>query len=170
MQSLGRYYVRYINQVYNRTGTLWEGRFKSSMVDSENYFLTVSRYIELNPVRANMVEHPVEYPWSSYQKNAIGKFIELITPHYCYLSLGKTDEERQEAYRSLFEHEIPDYTLKEIRQAVNKTWILGDNKFRQQMEAQTGQYISQLSHGGDRKSDKYKTDKHVQLVKQNQLL
>ena len=168
MQSLGRYYVRYINQVYSRTGTLWEGRFKSSVVDSENYFLTVSRYIEQNPLRANMVEP--EYPWSSYQKNAMGKLIELITPHYCYLSLGKNDEERQETYRSLFEHEIPDYTLTEIREAINKTWILGDNRFRQQIEAQTGRYISQLPHGGDRKSKKYKIDKHSQLFKQNQLL
>jgi putative transposase len=65
-QALGRYYVRYINQTYNRTGTLWEGRYKSSLVDSKTYFLTVSRYIELNPVRAKMVSHPAKYPWSSY--------------------------------------------------------------------------------------------------------
>lgn len=69
MQSLGRYYVMYINKTYQRTGTLWEGRYKSksTVVDSEKYFLLVSRYIELNPVRANMVEHPAEYPWSSCQ-------------------------------------------------------------------------------------------------------
>jgi len=81
MQALGRYYVRYINQTYERTGTLWEGRYKSTLVDSDNYFLTVSRYIELNPVRAGMVAHPADYLWSSYQCNALGKPIELITPH-----------------------------------------------------------------------------------------
>ena len=84
MQSLGRYYVRYVNQTYGRSGTLWEGRYKSTLVDVDNYFLAVSRYIELNPVRADMVEHAAEYPWSSYQANALGKPIELITPHSCY--------------------------------------------------------------------------------------
>ena len=71
MQALGRYYVRYINHSYNRTGTLWEGRYKSTLVDCDNYFLTMSRYIGLNPVRADMVKHPSEYPWSSYQHNAV---------------------------------------------------------------------------------------------------
>jgi len=117
MQSLGRYYVRYINQTHGRTGTLWQGRFKSTLVDSEKYFLTVSRYIELNPVRANMVGHPAEYPWSSYQKNAIGKSIELLTPHDCYQSLGQADEERQKVYRGLFDELIPEHTLQEIRDA-----------------------------------------------------
>jgi len=125
LQALGRYYVRYFNRAHSRTGTLWEGRFRSTLVDSDNYFLIVSRYIELNPVRANMVCHPAEYPWSSYQKNALGKPIKLITPHDCYLSLGKNDEARQMAYKALFDKMIPDYTLKEIRDAVNKAWILG---------------------------------------------
>jgi len=106
IQSLGRYYVRYVNKTHGRTGTLWEGRYKSTLVDSENYFLTVSRYIELNPVRADMVGHPGEYPWSSYQKNAMGKLIKLITPHFCYQSLGKNDEERQTAYKALFQQMI----------------------------------------------------------------
>ena len=92
IQSLGRYYVRHINQTYDRSGTLWEGRYKSTLVDSDNYFLTVSRYIELNPVRAGMVAHPAEYPWSSYQSNASGKPVELITPHFLYQGLAKTDK------------------------------------------------------------------------------
>ena len=81
MQSLGRYYVRYVNQTYHRSGTLWEGRYKSTLVNSEQYFLLVSRYIELNPVRAAMVNHPAEYPWSSFQGNALDKNIELLTSH-----------------------------------------------------------------------------------------
>lgn len=156
LQALGRYYVRYINQTHGRTGTLWEGRFKSSLVDSEFYFLIVSRYIEMNPVRASMVSHPAEYPWSSYQKNGIGKPIGLITPHSCYLSLGKTDKERQESYCSLFEHQIPERTLEEIRNSINKAWALGCDRFKRQIEAQTGQRMTTLSHGGDRKSDKFK--------------
>ena len=96
MQSLGRYYVRYINQTYNRTGTLWEGRYKSTLVDSEEYLLLVSRYIELNPVRANMVEHPAEYPWSSYHANALDKVVELISPHPVYQRLGNNKKARKQ--------------------------------------------------------------------------
>ena len=158
IQSLGRYYVRYVNQTHGRSGTLWEGRYKSTLIDSDNYFLVVSRYIELNPVRAQMVRHPVEYPWSSYQKNAMGKQIELLTPHNCYQSLGKTDEKRQEVYKSLFEQQIPDYTVKEIRNATNKAWVLGDERFKQQIEKQTGRRASPQMRGGDRKSDKYKAN------------
>jgi putative transposase len=90
MQSLGRKYVQYINLTYRRTGTLWEGRYKSTLVDTESYFLTVSRYIELNPVRAKMVTSPNEYIWSSYRGNAMGKEIQLLTPHRVYLNLGET--------------------------------------------------------------------------------
>ena len=156
MQSLGRYYVRYINQTYNRSGTLWEGRYKSTLVDSEHYFLLVSRYIELNPVRAAMVEHPVEYPWSSYQGNAIGKVIELLTSHDCYAALAQTNIERQASYRELFKHHIPELTLKEIRDATNKAWVLGDNRFKEQIEQRTGRRVSPQLRGGDRKSVAYK--------------
>jgi len=156
IQSLGRYYVRYINQTYGRTGTLWEGRYKSTLVDSERYFLIVSRYIELNPVRAAMVEHPAEYPWSSYQYNAVGKPIALIEPNSCYLSLGKTKHERQMAYRALFDQGIPDYTLQEIRDSINKAWVLGSDRFKKQIEAQSGRRASPSQRGGDRKSEKYK--------------
>jgi len=155
LQSIGRYYVRYINQTYNRSGTLWEGRFKSTLVDSEKYLLLVSRYIELNPVRAKMVDHPAEYPWSSYQKNALGKDIDLITPHHCYQSLGKTEKERHIAYQALFKNKIPDYTLDEIRNATNKAWVLGGKHFKQQIEEQTGRQSSPSQRGGDRKSKNY---------------
>ena len=158
IQSLGRYYVRYVNQTYGRSGTLWEGRYKSTLIDSDNYFLVVSRYIELNPVRAQMVKHPVEYPWSSYQNNAEGRPIELLTPHTCYLSLGQTDKERQEMYKSLFAQQIPAYTIKEIRDATNKAWVLGCDRFKQQIENQTGRCASPQVRCGDRKSAKYKAN------------
>ncbi len=157
IQSLGRYYVRYVNQTHGRSGTLWEGRYKSTLVDSEKYFLIVSRYIELNPVRAAMVKDPAEYPWSSYQMNGLGKEIKLITPHACYQSLGKTAKERQIAYRALFQAQIPDQILMNIRDTINKAWVLGDDGFRKQIERQTGRRASPLSRGGDRKSKRYKS-------------
>ena len=161
MQSLGRYYVRYVNDTYNRSGTLWEGRYKSTLVDSENYFLIVSRYIELNPVRACMVEYPSQYPWSSFRRNALGVPIKLITPHYCYQSLGNNDEQRQLAYKALFNSLIPDYTIEEIRDSLNKAWVLGDNRFKLQIEEQSGRRSAPLPKGGDRKSAQFKENQRL---------
>ena len=155
MQSLGRYYVRYFDQTYKRTGTLWEGRFKSTLIDSDNYFLIVSRYIELNPVRAGMVAHPAEYTWSSYQHNGAGKVIELITEHDLYTRLGSNPENRQAHYRALFERDIPPYTLEEIKTATDKMWVLGNEQFKQQVEELSGRRASPLPKGGDRKSEAF---------------
>jgi len=156
MQALGRYYVRYINNTYGRTGTLWEGRYKSTLVGNEHYFLVVSRYIELNPVRADMVNEPWEYPWSSYQHNGVGRTIELITFHDCYLALGKDREEQMKAYCRLFDEYLSEDQLKEIRDSTNKSWLLGDNHFKQQIEVQTGRRVGPLARGGDRKSAVFK--------------
>ena len=159
MQSLGRYYVGYINKTYQRSGTLWEGRYKSTLVDSDNYFLLVSRYIELNPVRAGLVGHPAQYPWSSYRGNTSETNIELLSQHDCYQALGSNDVERQNAYGGLFEQSIDELTLDEIRDATNKAWVLGSNKFKQQIETQTGRRTSPLPNGGDRKSKAFKNQR-----------
>ena len=119
-QSLGRMYVRYFNYTYQRTGTLWEGRFKSSLVQSEWYLLEVYRYIELNPVRANMVVNAGEYSWSSYQCNGLGKISELLTPHSEYLALGSTRQKRQENYRDLFKTHMETTMLEDIRASASK--------------------------------------------------
>jgi len=156
MQSLGSGYVRYINQRYGRSGTLWEGRYKSSLVDSDLYFLSVSRYIELNPVRAGMVAGPESYPWSSYPGNALGKPIELITPHVCYKALGRSDEERRIAYRALFERPIPEEGLRVIQEAVEKGWVLGSEGFKKRIERRAGRRVSPSQRGGDRKSARYR--------------
>ena len=103
LQSLGRRYVQYFNNTYQRTGTLWEGRYKATIIDSESYLLTCYRYIELNPVRANMVTHPGEYRWSSYACNALGQDDLLVKPHSLYQALGSSEHQRQFAYRGLFE-------------------------------------------------------------------
>ncbi len=125
MQAIGRRYVRYFNREYRRSGTLWEGRFKSSLVQTETYLLQCQRYIELNPVRAGMVSDPAEYTWSSYQRHALGKRVQMSTPHIEYLSLGKTDSIRQDAYRKLFQAHVDDEMIKDIRSAVNKGMALG---------------------------------------------
>ena len=155
MQALGRVYVLYINKTYQRTGTLWEGRFKSTLVDSDLYFLRVSRYIELNPVRANMRDDPGQYPWSSYQMTALGKTIELITPHRMYVKLGRDDESRQKSYRELFKEALDYRLVEEITESTLKGWVIGSDQFKGKIEEQVKRRVVSSGHGGDRKSDKY---------------
>ena len=134
MQSLGKRYVQYINKTYKRTGTLWEGRYKASLVDSNGYLFSCMRYIELNPVRANMVEVPSEYRWSSYGFNAAGLEDKNITPHPLYLELGLTEEERCFSYRELFRHKMNDKLLHDIRESVNQDLVLGRDDFKGKIE------------------------------------
>lgn len=160
MQSLGRYYVQYFNYSYHRTGTLWEGRYRATIVDSEQYLLTCMRYIELNPVRANkMASHPAEYPWSSYGYNALGKEDPLVTPHREYKRLGSTAEDRQAAYRQLFRTRIPEMSLEAIREATNKAWVLGSDRFKRQIEKAVNRPVASKGHGGDRKSERYRNQR-----------
>jgi len=95
MKRIGESYVRGFNKRHDRTGTLWEGRFHASIVDSHAYFLTCQRYIECNPVRAGMVAGPGDYAWSSFRHNARGQSSSLLTPHAAYLALGETNVERR---------------------------------------------------------------------------
>jgi putative transposase len=164
MQSLGRKYVQYFNYQYRRSGTLWEGRYKSTLSDSERYLLTCYRYIELNPVRANMVEHPSQYPWSSYGANARGKESTLVEPHDLYLRLGTTQETRQQTYRELFKLHIREATLMGIREATNKAWVLGNDRFKQEIEAMTTRQVSPKARGGDRRSKEFRDDSKINRV------
>ena len=113
MRSVGRRYVQYFNYQYRRSGTLWEGRYKSCLVQAERYLIEVYRYIELNPVRANLVDDPSEFIWSSYQVNALGKTSDLCTPHPEYLMLENINE-RMSNYRALFSHHGKGEILEEI--------------------------------------------------------
>jgi putative transposase len=151
MQSIGRMYVRYFNHTYQRTGTLWEGRFKSCLVQSEQYLLSLYRYIELNPVRANMVNDPSEYSWSSYCCNALGVHTNLRTPHEEYLRLGKDNEERQEVYRGLFKVQVGKELLKEIRESTNRGLALGSSSFSHQIEELTSCRVTKKKMGRPRK-------------------
>ena len=156
MQSVGRRYVQYFNTTYQRTGTLWEGRYKATLIDTEAYLLTCSRYIELNPVRANMVRHPGEYRWSSYQANTLGKRDALVTQHALYRALGSTATHRQAAYRALFVAHIDEKTLAAIRQATQKGWALGNDSFKDAIEFHLKRRTRPLPQGGDHRSVEFR--------------
>jgi len=160
MQSLGRRYVQYFNTSYSRTGTLWEGRYKATMIDTENYLFTCSRYIELNPVRARVTHRPGDYGWSSYKANALGKRDSLVQPHSLYLSLGNSPKARQSAYRGLFQGHINKKTLDDIRQATQKGWILGNEPFKDRVEKIFQRRIRPLRRGGDRRSAEFQNQQN----------
>ncbi|MGD8875010.1 MAG: transposase [Gammaproteobacteria bacterium] len=134
MQRTGQRYVRAINRQYRRSGTLWDGRYKAGLIDTEAYLLTCMRYIELNPVRARMVRHPAHYSWSSYHCNGEGKQDKLITPHTLYLQLGRDREARCRAYRDLCSTRIEADTLNAIRNTTQQELVLGSSPYRQQIE------------------------------------
>jgi len=147
MQSIGRRYVQYINQIYRRTGTLWEGRHKASLVDEENYLLTCMRYIELNPVRANLVSHPSEYRWSSYRYNASIEENKLIFRHHIYESLGLSREERAHAYRSLFSSKLEPHEVTLIRRSATFSMPVGSSRFKKQIEKALNRKIGYAQRG-----------------------
>jgi putative transposase len=134
MQDVGRRYVRLFNQIHDRSGTLWEGRYKSSLIDSDSYLLTCHRYIELNPVRAGLVNHPLEYPWSSHAHYATGASNSLITRHSLFDQLAREPSH----FRALFREEIKPEVLDRIRTSANRGWALGSDRFLDQIEALLG--------------------------------
>jgi putative transposase len=133
MRDLGRDYVRTINKVHGRSGTLWESRFKSSLVDAYHYCLNCYRYIELNPVRAGMVTHTSQYRWSSFHGNGLGKHDARITPHQVWLALGDTHDERSRRYRNLFGMELGQDTLENIRRGVGTGLPTGSRRFQNEI-------------------------------------
>jgi len=147
MQALGRNYVSYFNYTYNRTGTLWEGRFKSCVIDSDHYLFICQRYIEMNPVRAGMVEKPEDYKWTSFHSNALAKKTTLWTPHPLYESLGGSNTERAYRYRAMFDWKIEPDTLTNIRQSLNQGMVMGNKKFKHKIERLSGRRASLLPRG-----------------------
>jgi putative transposase len=135
MQDTGRKFVHYINSTYKRTGSLWEGRFKSSLIDSEAYLLTCMRYIEMNPVRAGMVQHPGDYQWSSYGVNAGSEPNNMLTTHPLYQLLGETEQDREYAYRELFRRDLHQDELHQLREALNQELVLGREEFKDKIQA-----------------------------------
>jgi len=147
MKHLGQRYVQYINRTYLRSGTLWEGRFKSCLAQNEGYVLACYRYIELNPLRADMVAHPGEYEWSSYRANAFGEDNELLVRHEQFLRLGCSDDERRENYRALFATQMDSTLVDRIVTATNGNYALGDSRFAQEIEQALGRRVSKGQSG-----------------------
>jgi len=139
IMSLGRRYVQYINRTYRRTGTLWDSRYKSSLIHADSYLLACMRYIELNPVRAAMVDDPAHYRWTSYRSNALGQSNERLTAHPVYNALGATIERRQAAYRALFRASLDQAAIDDIRLALNQSQPLGDSQFNARIAQMTGE-------------------------------
>jgi putative transposase len=135
MQYLGRLYVRRFNYRYTRTGTLFDGRYKSSMVQDDQYLLNCLQYMELNPVRAGIVKDPGDYTWSSYKSHAFGKNIGMWTPHPLYLGLGSTHKSRQNFYREIINEALTIEAIAKIRHCANTGLVLGTEKFRDQVES-----------------------------------
>ena len=151
MQAMGRTYVQRVNRLYARTGTLWEGRYKASPIQSDLYLLTCYRYIELNPVRAGMATSPGEYPYSSYTCNALGKANPLVKPHTLYMELNSDREKRHRAYRHLFEDKLDADMLTRVRDTTNACLVLGNDRFKDQIETMIGRSVRHTKKGRPRK-------------------
>ncbi len=151
MQAVGRRYVRYVNATYQRSGTLFEGRFKSSLVDSERYLLTCMRYIELNPVRAGVAGDPVDYRWSSYQHH-IGEYVmDWLAEPEEYRRLARSAQARALAYRELFKQPLAVADLEAIRSHLNKDCALGSSRFQDEIEVMVGRRAKIVGQGRPKK-------------------
>ncbi len=151
MKFLGERYVQYVNRRHSRTGTLWEGRFRSCLVQSERYLMVCQRYIELNPVRAQMVNDPFSYPWSSYRHHAYGEKSSLVTPHELYGRMGADPLLRQRAYRELCAEALDDDALSEVRRATKSNLALGSETFMEQMADLMGRSMTPGEGGRPRR-------------------
>lgn len=147
MQWIGRYYVPYFNQKYGRTGTLWQGRYKTAVIDSERYFLTCSRYIEMNPVRAGLVAAPGSYLWSSYHHHVGERQDALISDHPLYWALGNTPFAREAAYRQLIEQALPKDDVAILTNSTLKGWAVGSDEFKAGLERKTLQRVQPAKRG-----------------------
>jgi putative transposase len=151
MQAMGRLYVQALNRNYVRTGTLWQGRYKASLVQDEHYLLACQRYIELNPVRAGMVNGPGEYRWSSYARNALGEPDTLVTPHAIYQKLHTDPAQRLAEYRALFANTLSSELLEQLRTQTNACLILGNRRFKAQIASMLGREVEHRKTGRPKK-------------------
>ena len=147
MQRVGRYYVPWFNQKYQRLGGLFRGRFKTSLIDSDRYFMMCSRYIEFNPVRSGIVSDPTDYPWSSYAHHAGVRQESLIIDHAIYWGLGNTPFQREAAYIELARQPLSAAELDTINQAVLKGWPLGSDAFKIQLQLKAKRQVLPAKRG-----------------------
>lgn len=138
MKELGQRYAQYFNRAYARSGPLWDGRYRSCVAESAPYVLACYRYIELNPVRAGMVEHPAQYPWSSYRINAEGRSDDLVRPHAEFLGLAEDSKRRRAAYLALFNETLDPSLINGIRNATNGGYPIASDAFKARIRAELG--------------------------------
>ena len=147
MQSLGRRYVRHVNAEYGRSGTLWEGRYRAAPIDSDEYFFSCCRYIDLNPVRARIVDHPRRYRWSSYRAHAEGRDDSLVAWHPLFRRLGRSRAEQQEGYRALFREALEKSFVDGLRAATNGGWAFGGDRFKKEIGKALKTRVAPLPRG-----------------------
>lgn len=147
MQWIGRYYVPYFNHKYSRIGTLWQGRYRATVIDSERYFMTCSAYIELNPVRAGLGSSPSDHEWSSYAHHVGMRSDPLITDHALYWALGNTPFDREAAYKAMVEQGLTADEIATVTDATSKGWALGPEKFKLLLEKQGHRRVSPAKRG-----------------------
>lgn len=148
-QGLGRHYARYVNETYQRHGCLWEGRHKGNIIQSQTYLLSCMRYIEMNPVRAGMVDHPAKYRWSSYAANALGMSNPIVYQHGEYIGLGVSTDLRQKLYQELFDFDSDALEL--LGQSLQSGTPLGNDQFKAQIEAVVGRKVGRIGPGRPKK-------------------
>ena len=147
MQWLGRHYVPYYNRKYQRTGTLWQDRFKASVIEAERYLMPCSRYIELAPVRAGIVASASDYSWSSYAHHAGVRPDSLITDHAMYWALGNTPFQREQVYRQFLDDMPGAAELDKLDRSLLKGWVLGSDQFKLLLEQRTSRRVGPAKRG-----------------------
>ncbi len=147
MQRVGRYYVPYFNKKYQRNGSLWQGRFKTSPVEAKSYFLICSRFVELNPVRVGIVSNPLDYPWSSFAHHAGVRQDAMITDHAEYWALGNTPFQREAAYIELAQRALTNAELATLKAALVKGWPLGTEAFKQDLQNKAKRQVLPAKRG-----------------------
>lgn len=151
MQSLGRRYVQYVNHRYKRSGTLWQGRYKSSLIDSDAYLLTCYRYVELRPLYLGLADSLGDYPWSSFNHHTSNERNDVITDHRLYLALGDSPRECAQEYRKLFRYSFDRGLLEYIAETIKLGHVLGGDKFKDEIEKIANQRVRPLKRGRPRK-------------------
>jgi len=147
MQSVGRRYVRHFNDRHGRTGTLWEGRYRATVIETERYLLACMAYIDLNPVRAGMVARALDWPWSSHAHYLGQRSDRLVTPHALYWSLGNTPFAREAAYAALVQAGISSAEQAALTEATLRGWALGDADFVAELQKKSSRRVSKAKPG-----------------------
>ncbi|MEO6921563.1 MAG: transposase [Collimonas sp.] len=164
MQWVGRFYVPYFNQKYARVGTLWQGRYRATVIDSERYFMLCSCYIDQNPVRGGITSTAGEYPWSSYLHHVGIKSDPLVTDHALYWALGNTPFDREAAYKEMAEQALTSDQARQLMDATNKGWPLGSDKFKAGLEKQGNLRVRPARRGRPFKQSPDAAAEPVELV------